>query len=236
MAVGGGVIGDMIGFVAATFMRGVRVVQVPTTLLAMVDSSVGGKTAIDTPLGKNFIGAFHQPEYVFCDVSFLETLPARQFINGMAEVVKTAAIWNEEEFTRLENFSKKFFLSLPPKPDLQSIKAELVKTVLESVRVKAGVVSSDEKEAGLRNLLNFGHTIGHAIEAVLTPEALHGECVSIGMIKEAELSRYLGILPPVAVARLSKCLVAYGLPVSIDDKEFLKKWDQNVIMLKSIFC
>ena len=103
-----GVIGDMIGFVAATFMRGVRVVQVPTTLLAMVDSSVGGKTAIDTPLGKNFIGAFHQPEYVFCDVSFLETLPARQFINGMAEVVKTAAIWNEEEFTRLENFSKKF--------------------------------------------------------------------------------------------------------------------------------
>lgn len=111
-----------------------------------------------------------------------------------------------------------------------------MKTVLESVRVKAGVVSSDEKEAGLRNLLNFGHTIGHAIEAVLTPEALHGECVSIGMIKEAELSRYLGILPPVAVARLSKCLVAYGLPVSIDDKEFLKKWDQNVIMLKSIFC
>lgn len=98
-----------------------------------------------------------------------------------------------------------------------------MKTVLESVRVKAGVVSSDEKEAGLRNLLNFGHTIGHAIEAVLTPEALHGECVSIGMIKEAELSRYLGILPPVAVARLSKCLVAYGLPVSIDDKEFLKK-------------
>lgn len=224
LAVGGGVIGDMIGFVAATFMRGVRVVQVPTTLLAMVDSSVGGKTAIDTPLGKNFIGAFHQPEYVFCDVSFLETLPARQFINGMAEVVKTAAIWNEEEFTRLENFSKKFLsVVTSKKPDLQSIKAELVKTVLESVRVKAGVVSSDEKEAGLRNLLNFGHTIGHAIEAVLTPEALHGECVSIGMIKEAELSRYLGILPPVAVARLSKCLVAYGLPVSIDDKEFLKK-------------
>lgn len=108
IAVGGGVIGDMIGFVAATFMRGVRVVQVPTTLLAMVDSSVGGKTAIDTPLGKNFIGAFHQPQYVFIDVSYLESLPTRQFINGMAEVVKTAAIWNEEEFTRLENFSKQF--------------------------------------------------------------------------------------------------------------------------------
>ncbi|CAI5759427.1 unnamed protein product [Candida verbasci] len=224
LAVGGGVIGDMIGFVAATFMRGVRVVQVPTSLLAMVDSSVGGKTAIDTPLGKNFIGAFHQPEYVFCDVSFLETLPTRQFINGMAEVVKTAAIWNEDEFTRLENFSKKFLEVVSNENlDLTSIKEELVKTVLESVRVKAQVVSSDEKESGLRNLLNFGHTIGHAIEAVLTPEALHGECVSIGMIKEAELSRYLGILPPVAVARLSKCLVAYGLPTSVDDKEFLKK-------------
>lgn len=224
IAVGGGVIGDMIGFVAATFMRGVRVVQVPTTLLAMVDSSVGGKTAIDTPLGKNFIGAFHQPQYVFIDVSYLESLPTRQFINGMAEVVKTAAIWNEEEFTRLENFSKQFLSVVTAKnPDLLSIKEELVKTVLESVRVKAEVVSSDEKESSLRNLLNFGHTIGHAIEAIVTPEALHGECVSIGMIKEAELARYLGILPPVAVARLSKCLVAYGLPVTIDDKLFLQR-------------
>ncbi|KAK6465832.1 pentafunctional arom polypeptide, shikimate 5-dehydrogenase [Scheffersomyces coipomensis] len=224
LAVGGGVIGDMIGFVAATFMRGVRYVQVPTTLLAMVDSSVGGKTAIDTPLGKNFVGAFYQPQYVFADVSFLKTLPTRQFINGMAEVVKTAAIWNEDEFTRLENFSKTFLdVVTRENPDIESIKEELVKTVLESIRVKAYVVSSDEKETGLRNLLNFGHTIGHAIEAVVTPEALHGECVSIGMILEAELSRYLGILSPVAVARLSKCLVAYGLPVSIDDKLFLKR-------------
>lgn len=223
LAVGGGVIGDMIGFVAATFMRGVRVVQVPTTLLAMVDSSVGGKTAIDTPLGKNFIGAFHQPQYVFCDVSFLQTLPARQFINGMAEVVKTAAIWNEEEFTRLEEFAPKFIAEVTSeKPNLENIRLELVKTVLESVRVKASVVSADEKEGGLRNLLNFGHTIGHAIEAILTPEALHGECVSIGMIKEAELSRYLGILPPVAVARLSKCLAAYKLPISVDEKGFSK--------------
>lgn len=224
LAVGGGVIGDMIGFVAATFMRGVRVIQVPTTLLAMVDSSVGGKTAIDTPLGKNFIGSFHQPDYVFVDVSFLESLPARQFINGMAEVVKTAAIWNESEFSRLERFASTF-LKVVKAPDLELvlIKEELVKTVLESIRVKAQVVSSDEKEAGLRNLLNFGHTIGHAIEAILTPQALHGECVSIGMIKEAELSRYLGILSPVSVARLSKCLSAYGLPVSVDEKSFLRK-------------
>jgi pentafunctional AROM polypeptide len=224
LAVGGGVIGDMIGFVAATFMRGVRVIQVPTSLLAMVDSSVGGKTAIDTPLGKNFIGAFHQPKYVFIDVQFLETLPARQFINGMAEVVKTAAIWNESEFVRLEDFAERFLsVVTSEKPDLLSIKDEMVKTVLESVKVKAEVVSSDEKEAGLRNLLNFGHTIGHAIEAVLTPQALHGECVSVGMIFEAELSRYLGILSPVAVARLEKCLVAYGLPVTLDDKSFLEK-------------
>lgn len=224
LAVGGGVIGDMIGFVAATFMRGVRLIQVPTSLLSMVDSSIGGKTAIDTPLGKNFVGAFHQPQYVFIDVSFLETLPTREFINGMAEVVKTAAIWNEEEFIRLESFAEEF-ISVVTKDDLElsSIKEKLVKTVLESVKVKAEVVSSDEKEASLRNLLNFGHTIGHAIEAILTPQALHGECVSIGMIKEAELARYMGILSPVAVARLSKCLEAYNLPVSIDEELFLKK-------------
>lgn len=222
LAVGGGVVGDMIGFVAATFMRGVRVVQVPTTLLAMVDSAVGGKTAIDTPLGKNFIGAFHQPRYVFADVSFLETLPPRQFINGMAEVVKTAAIWDEAEFCRLEDFAATFVdvVSLA-RLDLASIKDDLVKTVLGSIRVKAEVVSKDEKESSLRNLLNFGHTIGHAIEAIVTPQALHGECVSIGMVLEAELARYWGVLSPVAVARLVKCLDAYQLPVSIDDKRFL---------------
>ncbi|QWU88389.1 hypothetical protein CA3LBN_002697 [Candidozyma haemuli] len=222
LAVGGGVVGDMIGFVAATFMRGVRVVQVPTTLLAMVDSAVGGKTAIDTPLGKNFIGAFHQPKYVFVDVSFLETLPTRQFINGMAEVVKTAAIWDEPEFTRLENFAPTFLKVVSSDSiDLKEIKEDLVKTVLGSIRVKADVVSKDEKESSLRNLLNFGHTIGHAIEAIVTPQALHGECVSIGMVLEAELSRYWGILSPVGVARLVKCLNAYNLPTSINDKTFL---------------
>lgn len=222
LAVGGGVVGDMIGFVAATFMRGVRVVQVPTTLLAMVDSAVGGKTAIDTPLGKNFIGAFHQPKYVFVDVSFLETLPTRQFINGMAEVVKTAAIWDEPEFTRLENFAPTFLKVVSSDSiDLKEIKEDLVKTVLGSIRVKADVVSKDEKESSLRNLLNFGHTIGHAIEAIVTPQALHGECVSIGMVLEAELSRYWGILSPVGVARLVKCLNAYNLPTSVNDKTFL---------------
>ncbi|RKP31874.1 Shikimate dehydrogenase [Metschnikowia bicuspidata] len=222
IAVGGGVLGDMIGFVAATFMRGVRVIQVPTTLLAMVDSSIGGKTAVDTPLGKNFIGSFHQPKYVFVDVAFLSSLPARQFINGMAEVVKTAAIWDEKEFIRLEAFAKKFVSVVSaPVIDLDSIRDALVQTVLGSVRVKAEIVSKDEKESSLRNLLNFGHTIGHAIEAIVTPQALHGECVAVGMVLEAELARYWGILSPTAVARLFKCIAAYNLPVSLNDKIFL---------------
>lgn len=223
IAVGGGVVGDMIGFVAATFMRGVRVIQVPTTLLAMVDSSIGGKTAVDTPLGKNFVGLFHQPKYVFVDVSFLETLPKRQFINGMAEVVKTAAIWDEQEFTRLENFAKTFLAVVSADDiELASIKEPLVQTVLGSIRVKAEVVSKDEKESSLRNLLNFGHTIGHAIEAIVTPQALHGECVAVGMVLEAELARYWGILSPTAVARLVKCIAAYELPVSVNDKLFTR--------------
>ncbi|ODV93994.1 hypothetical protein PACTADRAFT_51732 [Pachysolen tannophilus NRRL Y-2460] len=228
IAMGGGVIGDMIGFVAATFMRGVKVVQIPTTLLSMVDSSIGGKTAIDTPLGKNFIGAFWQPEYVFIDVSFLESLPEREFINGMAEVVKTAAIWNEIEFARLETYSKSFLKIIQNRNadgtvDLTPLRDHIIKLVLESVKVKAEVVSKDEREGGLRNLLNFGHTIGHAYEAILTPQALHGECVSIGAVKEAELSRYLGILSPVSVSRLSKCLAAYGLPISLNDKILQKR-------------
>lgn len=239
LAVGGGVVGDMIGFVAATFMRGVRVVQVPTTLLAMVDSAVGGKTAIDTPLGKNFIGAFHQPKYVFADVSFLETLPTRQFINGMAEVVKTAAIWDEKEFTRLEEFAPTFLKTVTSKNiDLALIKDELVQTVLGSIRVKADVVLKDEKELSLRNLLNFGHTIGHAIEAIVTPQALHGECVAIGMVLEAELARYWGVLSPVAVARLVKCLTAYQLPVSINDKQFLANvgFKRNLIRVDALLA
>ncbi|XDT23296.1 Dehydroquinase class I active site [Nakaseomyces glabratus] len=232
VAVGGGIIGDMIGYVAATFMRGVRVVQVPTSLLAMVDSSIGGKTAVDTPLGKNFIGAFWQPEFVLVDIKWLQSLPKREFINGMAEVIKTACIWNADEFQRLETHADEFLHVVnTPKisekegfqlydTDIESIKEHIFKLVLESIKVKAEVVSSDERESSLRNLLNFGHSIGHAYEAILTPQALHGECVSIGMVKEAELSRYLGILSATQVARLSKILVAYGLPVSKDEKWF----------------
>ncbi|KAH6713645.1 Shikimate dehydrogenase [Leptodontidium sp. MPI-SDFR-AT-0119] len=227
IALGGGVIGDMIGYVAATFMRGVRFVQVPTTLLSMVDSSIGGKTAIDTPLGKNLIGAFWQPQRIYIDLRFLETLPVREFINGMAEVVKTAAIWDEAEFAALEDNATLLMSTIRAKSSnsstrLDPIRGILKRIVLGSARIKAKVVSADEREGGLRNLLNFGHSIGHAYEAILTPQVLHGEAVAIGMVKEAELARHLGVLKPGAVARLVKCISSYGLPTSLADKRIQK--------------
>ncbi|PSS22124.1 hypothetical protein M430DRAFT_40906 [Amorphotheca resinae ATCC 22711] len=227
IALGGGVIGDMIGYVAATFMRGVRFVQVPTTLLSMVDSSIGGKTAIDTPLGKNLIGAFWQPQRIYIDLRFLETLPVREFINGMAEVIKTAAIWDEAEFSALEDNAGLLMATIRAKSAnsstrLDPIRDILKRIVLGSARTKAQVVSADEREGGLRNLLNFGHSIGHAFEAILTPQVLHGEAVAIGMVKEAELARHLGVLKPGAVARLVKCIGSYGLPTSVRDKRIQK--------------
>ena len=225
LALGGGVMGDLIGFVAATYMRGVRFCQIPTSLLAMVDSSIGGKTAIDTPLGKNLIGAFHQPERIYIDLAFLETLDKRQVCNGMAEVVKTAAIWDEEEFQRLEENADAIMSALDRPVGsgrFEGVAEAFKRIVLGSARVKAEVVSADEKEGGLRNLLNFGHSIGHAYEAILTPEILHGECVAVGMVKEAELARFLGILSPGAVARLTKCISSYGLPTSLHDNGITK--------------
>ncbi|KAI1006514.1 Pentafunctional AROM polypeptide [Podosphaera aphanis] len=241
IALGGGVIGDMIGYVAATFMRGVRFVQVPTTLLSMVDSSIGGKTAIDTPMGKNLIGAFWQPERIYIDLRFLETLPIREFINGMAEVIKTAVIWNEVEFNALEQNANLIMTtihakSLDPALCLDSIREILMRIVLGSVQVKAEVVSKDERESGLRNLLNFGHSIGHAYEAILTPQILHGEAVAIGMIKEAELARHLGILSPGAVARLSKCIQSYGLPTTLKDKRIQKVIARKYCSVDALLC
>ncbi|EIW69636.1 hypothetical protein TREMEDRAFT_44120 [Tremella mesenterica DSM 1558] len=228
LAFGGGVIGDLTGFVAATFMRGVKFVQIPTTLLAMVDSSVGGKTAIDTSHGKNLIGAFWQPSYIFVDLAFLTSLPPREIANGMAEVVKTAAIWKEDDFASLESSAEEIMTAASTKVsapdagrfanDRSPSQSLLLKVVTGSIHVKAHIVTVDERETGLRNLVNFGHTIGHAIEAVLTPSMLHGECVSIGMILEAEVARQLGVLSQVAVGRLTRCLQAYGLPISLSDR------------------
>lgn len=223
LALGGGVIGDLTGFVAATYMRGVRFVQVPTTLLGMVDSSIGGKTAIDTPHGKNLIGAIWQPERIYVDLEFLATLPPREFINGMAEVIKTAAISEETEFTFLEDNADSILEAVTATPSgaqsrFKGIESILQRIVLASIKFKAHVVTADEREGGLRNLLNFGHSVGHAIEAILAPQVLHGECVSMGMVKEAELARYLGVLRGVAVGRLVKCLAQYGLPISLEDE------------------
>ncbi|KAG0371051.1 3-dehydroquinate dehydratase (3-dehydroquinase) [Gamsiella multidivaricata] len=228
-AMGGGVIGDLVGFVAATFMRGIPFVQIPTTLLAMVDSSIGGKTAIDTPLAKNPIGAFWQPKRIFIDLSVLETLPEREFVNGMAEVIKTAAIWNESDFVLLENGAEAIrdaVLKPVRNVEFQGATLEtrttaqqlLLQVVMASVAVKSYVVTHDEREAGMRGLLNFGHSIGHAIEGLVTPKMLHGECVAVGMIKEAEIARYCGYLSQVAVGRLTRCIQAYGLPVTMEDK------------------
>ncbi|KAK3068775.1 3-dehydroquinate dehydratase (3-dehydroquinase), partial [Teratosphaeriaceae sp. CCFEE 6253] len=230
LALGGGVIGDMVGFVAATYMRGVRSCQIPTSLLAMVDSSIGGKTAIDTPLGKNLVGAFWQPERVYIDLQFLETLDKRQVCNGMAEVVKTAAIRDLEEFERLEEGADAIMAALdkPAGPGrFEGVEETFKRIVLGSARVKAEVVSADEREGGLRNILNFGHSIGHAYEALLTPEILHGESVAVGMVKEAELARYLGILGPGAVARLTKAIASYGLPTTLQDKLLTKHTDKQ---------
>lgn len=211
-------------------MRGLKFVQIPTTLLAMVDSAVGGKTAIDHPHGKNLIGAFHQPQFVFVDAAFLLTLPPREFSNGMAEVVKTAAIWDAADFVKLENEAEAIRAAvlgeearsaadnaghtLATRSEAQSL---LLDVIRGSIGVKAHIVNIDEKETGLRNLVNFGHSVGHAIEAVLTPEILHGECVSIGMILEAEIARVEHGLPQVAIGRLVRCCQAYDLPVSLSD-------------------
>ncbi|KAI8872287.1 Pentafunctional AroM protein [Ramicandelaber brevisporus] len=218
VALGGGVIGDLAGFVAATFMRGVPFVQIPTTLLAMVDSSIGGKTAVDTPHAKNPIGAFWQPKRIFIDLATLRTLPAREFANGMAEVIKTAAISSEQDFRVLEDHAAEVraaVLSTAEPTDEQ--KKLLVEVVAASARYKAHVVTTDERETGMRGLLNFGHTVGHAIEGLLTPRALHGECVAVGMVLEAEIARNLGHLSQVAVGRLASCIRQYELPVGLDD-------------------
>ncbi|KIW83957.1 3-phosphoshikimate 1-carboxyvinyltransferase [Fonsecaea pedrosoi CBS 271.37] len=227
IALGGGVVGDLTGFVAATYMRGVRFVQVPTTLLAMVDSSIGGKTAIDTPLGKNLVGAIWQPQRIYIDLDFLGTLPRRELINGMAEVIKTAAISDEAEFIELERHADRIMAAVNADISqgaarFKDVEATMIRIISASAKFKAHVVTIDERETGLRNLLNFGHSIGHAMEAFLTPQVLHGECVAIGMIKEAELARYLGVLSGVAVGRLQKCLTTYGLPIRLDDEKVRK--------------
>lgn len=203
VALGGGVIGDLTGFTAASWLRGIQFVQVPTSLLAMVDSSVGGKTGINIPAGKNLVGAFHQPELVMIDLDTLQTLPEREFAAGMSEVAKYGVIWDKELFEELENV------------DATSSSRSLPEIIARCCEIKAEVVRQDEREGGLRGILNFGHTLGHAIEnAAGYGQFLHGEAVAIGMVYAARLSVALMGLSVEESERIKQLCIALNLPVA----------------------
>ncbi|RKZ80300.1 MAG: 3-dehydroquinate synthase [Gammaproteobacteria bacterium] len=210
IALGGGVIGDMTGFAAACYQRGVPFIQIPTTLLSQVDSSVGGKTAVNHPLGKNMIGAFYQPKCVIADTNTLNTLEDRQLSSGLAEVIKYGLINDPEFFDWLEqNMSA-----------LRARQTDVLSEAIErSCQDKADVVASDELEHGVRALLNLGHTFGHAIETGMGYGSwLHGEAIAVGMLMAAELSQRMGWIDGVIVARIKTLLIAAGLPTTIPDE------------------
>ena len=213
---GGGVLGDLVGFAAATYQRGIRYVQIPSTLLAMVDSSVGGKTGVNYRKHKNMIGAFHQPELVLVSPEWLLSLPAREFRAGLAEVIKCGAIRDPQLLLLLEAAD----------PDRLLRSTVLEEVIARALAVKAAVVAEDEMDLGVRNLLNYGHTFGHAIESATSFERfLHGEAVSIGMVAAARLSTQLAGLPIEEADRLEALLVRYGLPVRaphIDPEKILE--------------
>ncbi len=231
LALGGGVIGDLTGFVAATYLRGVPLVQIPTTLLAQVDSSIGGKVAVNHGQLKNKIGAFYQPRLVISDITTLRTLPTREFTNGLAEVIKYAVIGDKEFFTYLED-------------NLDQIKS-LDEGVLEGIvykssRIKAKIVEKDEKDLGLRGILNYGHTVGHAIETVSDFNVQHGEAVAIGMLAAARISNRLDILDKNEVTRLKDIIARTGLPTEIPSLQLEKliqamKHDKKVLQGKPRF-
>jgi len=206
LALGGGVTGDIAAFLASIYMRGIRCIQLPTSLLAQVDSSVGGKTGVDIPEGKNLLGTFFQPKRVYCDIGTLASLPRDEFINGMAEVVKYGMIMSRELFEILEgNY-----------PEILNLEPELIcKIVTQSCSIKADVVSKDEKEGGLRRILNFGHTVGHAIEAASDYTISHGCAVSIGMVVVSRLAIIKGMFSEDEFIRLKNLLDNLGLPTKV---------------------
>jgi len=205
VALGGGVVGDLAGFVAATFMRGLPVVQVPTTLLAMVDASVGGKTAVDTPAGKNLVGAFHNPAAVVIDPALLATLPADVLRSGLAEMLKHGVIADASYFDQLLQFLPDLAAHGAAAPGFASL-------IAGSVRIKAEVVAEDTREGGLRQILNFGHTIAHAIEKVQRYDMLHGEAVAMGMVTEARLAEQIGLAGAGLATAVRCALTRAGLP------------------------
>lgn len=237
LALGGGVIGDLVGFVAATYLRGVPLIQIPTTLLAQVDSSIGGKVAVDHGQLKNKIGAFYQPRLVIADIDTLRTLPPEELANGLAEVIKSAAIRDSKFFDFLEK-------------NIDEIKAldekALEEIVFQSVKIKAEIVEKDERDLGLRSLLNYGHTIGHAIESASDFKVEHGRAIAIGMLAAARISNKMGILDESESMRLKSVIEKGGLPTEMPslkleeviqamkhDKKVLKD-KVRFVLLKSI--
>lgn len=226
VALGGGVVGDLAGFAAATYQRGVGLVQIPTTLLAQVDSSVGGKTAVNHPTGKNLIGAFYQPKVVIADLNTLSTLPDRQLRAGFAEILKYGVIYDGEFFQWLEDNVDALL-----NRDLTS----LVQAVERSCQIKAEVVAQDERETGVRAILNFGHTFGHALEALTDySEYLHGEAVAIGMVMAADLSARQGLMRSDEAQKIKALVRSFGLPVSagevaIDEMQRVMGMDKKVV-------
>lgn len=207
VALGGGVVGDLAGFVAATYLRGIPFVQVPTSLLAQVDSSVGGKTGVNLQSGKNLVGSFYQPRLVLCDLDALQKLPKREFLSGLGEVIKYGIIYDPILFAQLERNLPKLL-----QRDVSTLRA----VVARCCEIKADVVGQDETESGLRAILNFGHTIGHAIEnSSGYGKYLHGEAIAIGQVAAAKLSHKILGLPSGDVARIEKLFIRAGLPVKI---------------------
>ena len=214
IALGGGVVGDITGFVASTYMRGIKYIQVPTTLLAQVDSSVGGKTGVNHPLGKNMIGAFHQPSFVLIDVDTLRTLPKREFSAGMAEIIKYGIIADRRLFDYLD----------ANRDDILSLGDSLINIIRRSCEIKAEIVSKDEREGGLRAILNYGHTIGHAVETVTGyKKYLHGEAVAIGMAFAADMSVKIGMLKKGDAKKIRNLIETYELPHAIPDTVNVKE-------------
>jgi len=217
LALGGGVVGDITGFAAATFLRGISFIQVPTSLLAQADSSVGGKVGVDFEGSKNIIGAFYQPKLVYLNVNTLSTLPKRELQSGLAEVIKHGIIADRSFYEYIEHNLDKIM--------------ELDENTMQYVArtncmIKGNIVEQDEKESHLRAVLNFGHTIGHAVESVSNFELLHGECVSIGMIGAFKMAEYMGMVDEKATKRVSDILTLAGLPVRIKDLDIEKVFEQ----------
>jgi len=232
LALGGGVIGDLAGFVAATYMRGVPLIQMPTTLLAQGDSSIGGKVAVNHGQLKNKIGTFYHPKLTISDINTLKTLSPREFNDGLAEIIKHGAILDGEFFSYLEDNLDK----------IKSLDAQVLERVVSrSAEIKAGVVEKDELDLGLRNILNCGHTVGHAIESVSGLKIWHGEAVAIGMLVEAKISNKMGILDRDELVRLKSVIKGANLPTEIPDLEVAKiiqamKHDKKILQGKLRFA